>query len=339
MGIPVRQEIVEASVPARPLLAFMPALAAMSYPFWLQAAHALSGPLRWLGLLGAVAMPLAAGGEWLSVARRPAGSTFDRRARAVALLALSAPPLFVFMSFVRHAAGMRLPESVAWVGLWAALAAWVAMADPQARAGDARLPDARARVAHGSLAALLLAFVAYHLANHLAGLLGPQVHAAVMHLGRGVYRIPAVEAGLVTALLLQVMLGAALAWRWSARALDGPRALQVATGVQAGLFLLVHMNSALVSARFLNGTETDWAWASAAPVGLLDDAWAIRLLPHYLLGAFCVLAHLAGGLRGVLLAHGRPRGAVDLAWVAGTALSAVLAALIAAALCGLRFAS
>jgi len=316
MGIPVRQEIVEASVPARPLPAFMPALAAMSYPFWLQAAHALSGPLRWLGLLGAVAMPLAAGGEWLSVARRPAGSTFDRRARAVALLALSAPPLFVFMSFVRHAAGMRLPESVAWVGLWAALAAWVAMADPQARAGVARLPNARARVAHGSLAALLLAFVAYHLANHLAGLLGPQVHAAVMHLGRGVYRIPAVEAGLVTALLLQV-----------------------ATGVQAGLFLLVHMNSALVSARFLNGTETDWAWASAAPVGLLDDAWAIRLLPHYLLGAFCVLAHLAGGLRGVLLAHGRPRGAVDLAWVAGTALSAVLAALIAAALCGLRFAS
>jgi len=339
MGIPVRQEIVEASAPARPLPAFMPALAAMSYPFWLQAAHALSGPMRWLALLGAVAMPLAAGGEWLRVARRPAGSTFDRRARALALLALSAPPLFVFMAFVRHAAGMRVPEAVAWVGLWAALAAWVAMADAQARAAGGRLPDPRARVVHGSLAALLLAFVAFHLANHLAGLLGPDVHASVMHLGRGVYRIPAIEAGLVAVLLLQVVLGATLAWRWSARALDGPRALQVATGVQAGFFLLVHMNSALVWARLLNGTETDWAWASAAPVGLLEDAWAIRLLPHYLLGVFCVLAHLAGGLRVVLLAHGRPRETVDRAWRAGLASAAAVAALIAAGLCGLRLAS
>src|SRR5207247_1759057 len=83
--------------------------------------------------------------------------------------------------------------------------------------------------------------------------------------------------------------------RWSARGLDGYRSVQIATGVYLGFFLLAHMNSALVSARLLNNIDTDWAWASNAPVGLLKDAWSIRLLPHYALGAVCALAHLAGG--------------------------------------------
>lgn len=272
MGVTIRSVAVKRERPAQPLLAFVPALAVMSWPFWLRGAHAVAESARMLMLLGALAMPLLAAAWWLGLAPRSPRSVFERRARQLALLAFAAPPLFVSLSFVLRVLEKPLPEPVAWVGLWAAVAAWLGVADSKAPAGMGRPPDATARVVHGVIAALVLAFIAFHLVNHLAGLLGPQVHASVMHLGRSLYRSPAVEAVLVVLLLLQVAFGAGLAWRWSARAMDGYRAVQVATGVYAGFFLLTHLNSALVSARLLNGVDTDWAWASGAPVGLLHDA-------------------------------------------------------------------
>ena len=43
---------------------------------------------------------------------------------------------------------------------------------------------------------------------------------------------------------------------------------------------------------------------SAGPIeGLIHGAWNIRLLPHYALGVFFILAHLASGLRVVITAH------------------------------------
>lgn len=336
MGPSVLSTATKTEAVVRPALALMPALAAACYPLWLRAAHAVAGPLAALPLLAALAMPLLAFTAWMREARRPAGSAFERRAGRLALLACAAPPLFVWISFLLGVLGRPLHELVAWVGAWAIAAAWVWRGDPAGRARPGPAPDATARIVHGLLAALLLAFVVFHLANHLAGLLGPQAHAALMQAGRRLYRMPAVEAMLVVLLLLQLALGAWLAWRWSAKGMDGYRAVQVATGVYVGFFLLTHMNSALVSARLMHGWETDWAWASAAPVGLLRDAWSIRLLPHYALGVFCVLAHLACGLRVVLLAHGRRPGMARRIWWAGLIFAAAVAAAIVAGLCGLR---
>ena len=329
---------MQAAAHAKPLLAFAPALAAMSYPFWLRIAHAAPGVAQAPALLGAIAMPLSAAALWLRAVRRPPSTMFERRARQSALLALAAPPLFVFASFVLGMLGRPVPEVAAWLGLWAAVLAWVGMADARAAVGAAEPPAAMARVAHGFVAACVLAFVAFHLANHLAGWWSPRAHAAVMHLGRRLYRLPAVEAALVGLLLFQVAAGARLASRWSTRAVDGYRGVQVATGVYLGFFLLCHMNSALVSARLLHGTDTDWAWATSAPLGLLRDAWGIRLLPHYALGVFCVLAHLACGLRVVVLAHGGRPAVVDRLWGVGLALAALVAALIVSGLCGLHVA-
>jgi hypothetical protein len=104
------------------------------------------------------------------------------------------------------------------------------------------------------------------------------------------------------------------------------------------LRLLPTGNSALVSARTLQGIETDWAWASGAPQGLLLDAWNIRLLPHYALGVFCVLAHLCCGLRSVLLAHGWRPLLVNRGWMAGSIAAAAVSTLAVAGLCGLRLA-
>ena len=334
----VRSDASQAGTLAGPAFALLPALAALAYPFWLQAAHAIPGHAALL-LLGAFTMPAVAHACWWRLARRPTCSGFERRARLLALLACATPPLFVFIAFALRQLGQPVPELLAWSIAWAIAAAWTVGGDPAARVRTGPKVPATARVTHGLLAALLLAFLAFHLANHLAGLLGPETHAALMREGRKVYRKPAVEAALVLLLVLQIAVGASLAWRWSARPLDGYRSLQVATGVYLGFFVLVHMTSALVSARLLNGIDTDWAWASNAPVGLLKDAWSIRLLPHYAFGVFCALGHLACGLRTVLLGHGVQPGVANRAWFAALALAASVAALIVAALCGLRVAT
>ena len=336
METSIRSAAVKPGAPGGRTLAALPAVAAMAYPFWLQAAHALDGPGRALALLGALAMPMASAAVWVRIAADQPSSARERLARCLALLAFAAPPWFVFLSFALRMLGQPLREAIAWVILWAAAAAWVVAADARASVRAWRRPAAAARVVHGGVAVLVLAFVAFHLFNHLVGWLGPQAHASVMQWGRRIYRMPGVEAMLVVVLLLQIGLGARLAWRWSAWGVDRYRAVQMATGVYVGFFLLAHMNSALVSARLLNGTETDWAWASAAPVGLLDDAWSIRLVPHYGIGVFCVLSHLACGLRAVLLAHGWQQALVNRAWRAALVLSGALALLIVAGLCGLR---
>jgi hypothetical protein len=83
--------------------------------------------------------------------------------------------------------------------------------------------------------------------------------------------------------------------------------------------LASHVNAVFVLARHF-GIETDWDWATGAPVGILRHAWDIRLLPHYSLAVFLVLAHLSCGLRAILNAHGVPAArAIGVALVVGSA--------------------
>jgi succinate dehydrogenase hydrophobic anchor subunit len=176
----------------------------------------------------------------------------------------------------------------------------------------------------------------FHLTNHLFGLEGPDKHAAVMKLGRKIYRSPMVEPLLVTLFLFQISSGVALAWRWSGRPATAFRVFQVASGVYLSLFVLGHINSVFVFARTFLKIQTDWGFAIGAPAGLLHDAWNIRLVPHYWLGVFFVLSHLASGVRVILTAHGTKEAVVARGWGAGLVGSAVVASLILAGMCGLR---
>jgi hypothetical protein len=195
---------------------------------------------------------------------------------------------------------------------------------------------AKWRVAHGAAAVLILVYVLFHLTNHLLGLLGPDVHAAVMKMGRLVYRSPLVEPFLVALMLFQVVVGARLAWRWSSVPSDAFRVFQIGSGVYLAAFILAHLNSAFISARAVRHLETDWAWASGAPIGLIHDAWSIRLVPHYALGVFFVLAHLSSGLRAVLIAHGVGATSANRIWTAGLVASALVSVAIISGLCGAR---
>src|SRR5476649_2510593 len=111
----------------------------------------------------------------------------------------------------------------------------------------------------------------------------------------------------------------------SARPADVLHTLQAVSAAYLLFFILAHMNSVFFYARRFAGIPTDWNFATGAPTGLLHDAWNIRLVPHYTLGVFLVLAHLLLGLRQVLLAHGRSAMRVD-AWTwAGIGAAALFA--------------
>jgi hypothetical protein len=194
----------------------------------------------------------------------------------------------------------------------------------------------RWRVAHGLTAAILCLYVLFHLTNHLFGLVGPDAHATVMKIGRVVYRSGIGEPLLVTVMLFQIGTGLYLAWRWSAAAEGFHRTYQVASGAYLSMFILGHMNSVFIYARSFLGIPTDWNFAIGAPTGLIHDAWNIRLLPHYALGVFFVLSHIASGLRVVLIAHGVDRRNADPLWMICVAISIVVAAAIITGMCGVR---
>lgn len=330
----------------RKLLMLGPVAAALSYPYFLGGFHLAVAPrageastiaLAWAAacLLGALAVPLVglACAAWLSRTEVP--SRWALRARRVAYISIAAPPLYVFVGVTRGLIGVPVDDTTLWIASWLAAGVYVW----QASADEIAVPTGSVagwRVAHGVVAALLAAFFLFHLANHLFGLMGPDVHAGIMKSGRSVYRSPFVEPVFVAVLLFQVVLGARLAWRWSAARGEIHRVFQIGSGVYLALFIVTHLNSALVAARGVRGIETDWAWASGAPAGLIHDAWNIRLLPHYAFGAFFILAHLCTGLRHILLAHGVAESTANRMWVSGLIASGLVSSAIIGALCGVR---
>ncbi len=319
-------------------LALVPAAAAICYPFLLNAFHAVVGtqavtasPLAIVGATLILAVAFAVPFLGLALACRPEPNSGARR---LAYASVASPTLYVFLGVVQALVRSPIPDEIVWCVIWLALTIWSRLArDPVAEPAPA---VGRWRVVHGITAAILCLYVLFHITNHLLGLVGPDAHAAVMKIGRVVYRSGVGQPLLVAAMLFQIGTGLYLAWRWSAARHDFQRTFQVASGGYLSLFILGHMNSVFIYARTFLGIPTDWNFAIGAPTGLIHDAWNIRLLPHYALGVFFVLSHLASGLRVVLIAHGVDRHRADRLWIAGAATSAAISAAIMAGMCGVR---
>jgi hypothetical protein len=321
---------------------WLPVALAVLYPWVLRAFHAAIATGSTAGAIGAglwlaiaFALPLAGLALTLAGDPPPRIGALGPATRRLGFAALAAPPLFVLTGVVTGLLHSPVRDVWIWTAAWILTGAAASSARPSNASAPTR-PSGRLRVVHGVAGAVILLFVAFHLSNHLTGLFGPEAHGRIMKAGRVVYRSPIVEPLLIGLLLFQVAVGLRLAWRWSAGRMDLARAIQIGSGAYLAAFILTHLNSALVSARAVHGIQTDWAWASGAPDGLLPDAWNIRLVPHYALGVFFVVAHLFCGLRGVLLAHGARPVIVRRIWWAGLGLAAALSATIIAALCGLR---
>jgi hypothetical protein len=331
----------------RQAVGLLPALAAMVYPFLLQAFHSAVSPadidLSGIRLAGAAillvlafAVPLSGLPfvYWLS--RAPQLSQSDLRARRLAFASIAAPPLFVFVGVARGLLGVHISDLAIWIGLWTLAGLYGCSGRGTLAPKQTTPPPGAWRIAHGISAALIACYVLFHLTNHLFGLVGPDTHAAIMKAGRTVYRAALIEPLLVILLLFQVTSGVRLAWAWSGLRNDAYRIFQIGSGAYLAAFILTHLNSALISARAVHKIDTNWSWASGAPVGLIHDAWNIRLLPHYALGVFFIIGHLSSGLRVVMLAHGTRSMVADRTWAAGLTAGAALSAAIICALCGVR---
>ncbi len=322
-----------------------PAAAAIFYPFWLDGFHIAvspaSGPasiIRIIGaalcLLVAMATPLFGLASAFRITRADP-SHFELRARRLAYMSIGVPPLFVLIGVTLGLLHLHVTDELVWVVGWLAACVYVLLGNESVPGSVAR-PPTRLRVAHGVAAALVVSFILFHLTNHLFGLAGPDVHAAVMKVGRRVYRSPVVQPVLIGLFLFQVVSGARLAWRWSGLPADAYRVFQIGSGAYLAAFILAHLNSALISARAVHKIDTDWAWASGAPTGLIHDAWNIRLLPHYAFGVFFILAHLSSGLRGVVIAHGVAATLANRVWALGLVVSGLISVAIISGLCGAR---
>jgi hypothetical protein len=318
---------------------YLPAVAVLAYPFLLDAFHAAIGagatiPAALL-LAAALAVPLLGLATAYRLSQNPRPDVRDLRARRFAYASMTTPPLFVFIGVAPGLLGIHLSDEVIWIVLWLMLAGatWLL---PDRPAERTRTPGVRWRVAHGLSALAIACFVLFHLANHLSGLIGPDLHTAVMKAGRTVYRSTFVEPVLVTLLLFQIVSGLTLFWRWSALKADIFRAFQIGSGLYLAVFLLAHLNSAFISARAVHHIDTNWAWAAGLPTGLIRDGWNIRLLPHYAFGALFVLGHLASGARVVMLNHRVHLAFANRFWGLSIGAAALIATAIIAGLCGVR---
>lgn len=145
---------------------------------------------------------------------------------------------------------------------------------------------------HGFSALFLAAYACFHIINHLVGLAGVEAHIAFMRSFRSVYRIPAVEAALLTAVAFQILSGLIFILRgWKER--QGFVAwLQAGSGAYLAVFLLNHVGAVLFGRTILN-VDTNFYFAAA---GFYVWPFQFFFVPYYFLAVVALFAHLGCAL-------------------------------------------
>lgn len=325
------------------------ALSVFAYPFALDAFHAAYAahgfaPGAVLAISVAYSVPaFAVWVAWrLGRIAHPRARTLVAR-RAVHLF-VATPPIFTLMGVLLYLMKINNADIPTWIGLWTAIGLIFALTTltinpdtPAPTISDDTRRIGMLRVTHGYVAVgLLILFLASHLLNHVFGLVSSEKHTSVMEVLRVIYRNAWVEPVLIALVFFQVLSGLVL-WRpRTAEPTDFLGTLQTASGAYLGMYLVAHVNSVFTLARYFD-VDTNWDWATGAPAGLAADAWNVRLIPHYSLAVFMLLAHLACGLRIVMRAHRVPELHVGrLTWSLVFA-GALVAIVISSAILGARF--
>jgi hypothetical protein len=296
-----------------------------------------------------IALPLLAAALSLGAAATPTIVSYlmllrplereDRFAgtRWITYLAFAVPAFYtaerVFFAMFRSPADDRY----LWTLLWAAL---VVVAAIGRRRRVTRQPSwtGQLRVVHGVAAALIVvAFLIAHFGNHLMALSGTQAHTDAQAALRLWYRSYLIEPMIVALFLFQVASGVTLASIYQFAQGDRFRTLQVATGIGVMAFLLAHMTVLLIVARWQLNLDTNWNFATSVRTGgLLGNANNARQVPYYLFAVMAVVAHLACGLRIVLLGHGWRVATVNRLAIGMMCGGVIVAAAIMAAMLGFR---
>jgi hypothetical protein len=195
----------------------------------------------------------------------------------------------------------------------------------------------RLALAHGvSALAILLLFVGPHIGNHLAGFWSGSAHIAIMNVVRHVYRDDIVQPVLLALIGFQILSGTVLVRRRMRMPSDIFGTVQTMCGAYIGVYFLAHM-TAVFAARYAE-IDTNWSWLTRPNDSLLASLSKLRLIAHYWAGPIAIVAHVACGLRWVLLQRDiSPVVANRIAWVL-IAVGFVAASLILLALLNVHIA-
>jgi hypothetical protein len=169
--------------------------------------------LSWLSaavyLALAFAVPLIAILAAMSLSRIGQPTAAQLRAKRAALLAVAAPTLFTFVGVVLYMLRDPVPDTWLWVPCWAIVLPLLLWSDNDAPARVvARVVPVPLRVVHGASAlALVMIFLAPHIANHLMFPSGAGTYDAVMKVFRHVYRTDILQPLVVALFLFQIGTG------------------------------------------------------------------------------------------------------------------------------------
>jgi len=255
-------------------------LAALLYPFALEGFNtsvtriaAGAYTLSWLSaaacLALAFAVPLIAVLAAMSFSEIGDSTVAQLRAKRTALLSVAAPTLFVFLGVVLTMLHDPVPDTLLWVACWA-----IALALLLLLRSDNGVPAVVAprsvppplRVAHGvSALALVVIFLALHIANHLMFPAGEGTFNAVMQVFRHVYRNDILQPLVVALFLFQVGTGLFFVWRLTGAPSDRFRTFQIASGVYLAFYLLDHMDSVFVLHGHISALTPDGTGRPARP--------------------------------------------------------------------------
>jgi len=253
-------------------------LAALLYPFALEGFNtsvtriaAGAYTLSWLSaaacLALAFAVPLIAVLAAMSFSEIGDSTAAQLRAKRTALLSVAAPTLFVFLGVVLTMLHDPVPDTWLWVACWAIALALLLRSDNGVPAVVApRSVPPPLRVAHGvSALALVVIFLALHIANHLMFPAGEGTFNAVMQVFRHVYRNDILQPLVVALFLFQVGTGLFFVWRLTGAPSDRFRTFQIASGVYLAFYLLDHMDSVFVLHGHISALTPDGTGRPARP--------------------------------------------------------------------------
>jgi hypothetical protein len=324
------------------LLLIIPSLCALAYPSllsWLSAGLVLvhgsaspDGPIVWVSVIGALTLALAvmlvSFVFGLTLGSPHVGRPDDFRARSIAHLAFATPSLYV--GFANVGGVLHAPSAVpvAWLIFWTPMAMIVLLGSRSSSAASAISPVGHRRlaVAHGvSALAILLLFVGPHIGNHLAGFWSGAVHTEIMNAARRVYRDDIVQPILLALIGFQILSGIVLVRSKMTMPSDIFGTVQTMCGAYIGVYFLAHM-TAVFAARHAD-IDTNWAWLTRPNNSMLGSLSNLRLIAHYWAGPIAIVAHVACGLRAVLLQHD-----VSTATAGRLALALITAGVVAASL-------
>ena len=335
------------------LLLAIPALCALVYPSLLSflssglvLVHGSASPdgaIVWISVIASLTLALAVMLVGFAFGRALGslhiGSPEGCRARSIAHLVFATPSLYVGFNNVAGVLNARSAVPVAWLIFWTLMAMIVLVGSKSSSAVSATSPVGHRRlaVAHGvSALAILLLFVGPHVTNHLAGFWNGSVHIEIMNAVRRVYRDDIVQPLLFTLIGFQILTGTVLVGRRMRMPSDFFGTVQTMCGAYIGVYILAHV-TAVFAARYA-GIDTNWTWLTTPHDSMLVSLSNLRLISHYWVGPIAVVAHVACGLRAILLQHNVSTATGNRLALALITLAVVAASLIMAALVNVHIA-